>query len=845
MTADLPILDEAFWRQLVENDPDIILCIDAGGRILYVNHVIPGFSREGVLGASAFEFVPPQSIELLRAAVTRVFALERPETFEIAGAGPNGSLAWYLARVGPMLRDGKVAAVAVAATDISERRKTEIALQQARDALEHQVALRTVELTAATAGLAAEINRHRETGAALDASERKYRTLFEANPETMWVYDIETLRFLAVNQAAVSRYGWSEAKFLTMTLKDIRPMKEIPKLIRSLTAELPGPDYSENWRHVKADGSMIWVSVASHPIMWGGRQARLVLSRDITRQLLDEEEIGRSRKQYAEAQQLAHLGSWDWDIPAGALSWSDELFRIYGFNPGEFTVTYEAFLDRVHEGDRPHVREAVEKAFQDHQPFNYHERIVRPDGTQRTLFSQGHVVVDGDGNPVRMYGTCLDVTEQRRAEEALREGEKKYRLLFEDNPEAMWVYDRETLKFLAVNRRTVERYGWSREEFLAMDIEAVRPPGELERLRHSLKEQPDLEQSKNWLHWRKDGSRMWVNAASRSITFAGRPARLVHLQDVTEQKRAEEALQESERLHKAVFESAADAFAILNSAGEVMSVNDTFTRLFGFSAEELKGRSLHPAIVPDEELEPAMRNREVAMGGEIAKSAGRRRRRDGTVLDVEIACSRVILGGEPCLLTRYTDITERRVSEEKIQRLAYHDSLTGLPNRAQLAGLMRQALHQAQRHQRQLGVLFIDLDRFKAINDSLGHNAGDELLQQAAGRLAELVRKSDVLARLGGDEFIILLTDIADNAAAALVSQKILERFQEPFVIGGAELFVTASIGVSCYPESGGDPEQLINHADAAMYRAKELGRNNVQLHVPAKPPHDMEMQSL
>ncbi len=834
MTQELPALDDAaFWRQLVENDPDVILCLDPGGKILYVNHVIPGLTRESVIGSSAYEYVPPQSVEVMRAAVARVVAMSKPESYEIAGAGPNGTLAWYHCRVGPILQGGKIIAVAVAATDITERRRAEIALQQAREALEQQVALRSAELAAVTAGLTAEINRHRETGASLEESERKYRLMFESNPEAMWVYDIESLRFLAVNQAAVARYGWSEPKFLSMTLKDIRPMKEIPKMVKSATAELPGPDYSENWRHLKADGSMIWVTISSYPIVFNGRQARLVLSLDVTRQRLDEEEIARSRKQYAEAQQLAHLGNWDWDIPAGLITWSDELYRIYGFHPGEFTVTYEAFLGRVHHDDRELVRKMVERAFQNHQPFNFQHRIIRPDGTLRTLHAQGHVVVDGDGNPVRMFGTGHDITERQQAEEACEESERRYRLLFEDNPEAMWVYDRETLKFIAVNRQAVERYGWSREEFLEMTVEAVRPPEELARLRRSLETVPDLEFSPDWQHWRKDGSRMWINAASRSIEFAGRPARLVHLQDVTDKKLAEAALRESELMHKAVFESAADAFVIIDAGGRVISQNDKFTGLFGFQPGDLSDRDLHPVLVPAEEMERALHGMNRVLGGQVEKYTGRRQRRDGSSLEVEIVCSPITLKGEPCVLVRYTDITERRASEAQIQQLAFRDSLTGLLNRAQLASLLHQALQQAARHQRMLAVLFIDLDRFKTINDSLGHDAGDELLQLAAGRLSEMVRRSDVLARLGGDEFIILLTDIPDADAAALVSQKIIEHFQTPFQVGGADLLVTASIGISCFPGGGNDAEQLLKNADSAMYRAKEAGRNNFQLYAP------------
>lgn len=172
---------------------------------------------------------------------------------------------------------------------------------------------------------------------------------------------------------------------------------------------------------------------------------------------------------------------------------------------------------------------------------------------------------------------------------------------------------------------------------------------------------------------------------------------------------------------------------------------------------------------------------------------------------------------------------EHRLLTERLEHQAQHDALTGLPNRVLFNDRLRQALTQAERKQQKVAVLYVDLDRFKNINDTLGHAAGDLLLQQAAGRLGDSLRKCDTLARLGGDEFVVLVTELNDPQDAMRVTTKLADALRVPFHIEGYETFVSVSVGISVYPSDGLDGERLIAHADAAMYRAKEKGRNNFQ----------------
>ncbi|HEY3124221.1 MAG TPA: EAL domain-containing protein, partial [Thermoanaerobaculia bacterium] len=191
------------------------------------------------------------------------------------------------------------------------------------------------------------------------------------------------------------------------------------------------------------------------------------------------------------------------------------------------------------------------------------------------------------------------------------------------------------------------------------------------------------------------------------------------------------------------------------------------------------------------------------------------------------------------------DITERKRAEEKVKHLAFHDSLTGLPNRLLFSDRLRVGMVHANRYREKLAVLFLDIDRFKVINDSLGHSIGDELLRRIAERVGGCIRQEDTIARLGGDEFTVLLPGIAKEEDAATIANKILEAVRLPFFIEHRELFITTSIGVTLYPDDGADPETLVRNADTSMYRAKEQGRDNYQLYAPAMNTRALERLSL
>jgi diguanylate cyclase (GGDEF)-like protein/PAS domain S-box-containing protein len=338
----------------------------------------------------------------------------------------------------------------------------------------------------------------------------------------------------------------------------------------------------------------------------------------------------------------------------------------------------------------------------------------------------------------------------------------------------------------------------------------------------------------------KDGSTYWVDTTIvPSLNTRGKSHQYIAIRaDVTERKRAEEALKESLAMSENAIKELADQkfavdqhsiVAVTDVQGTITYVNEKFCAISQYSKDELVGRNhriLNSGHHPKDFFQQMYRT---IAGGAVWHGEIKNRAKDGSLywVDTTIVPFLGPSGRPRQYVAIRTDITERKVAEERIQFLAYSDALTGLPNRRLLQDRLTQALAGARRQKGRVALLFLDLDRFKDINDSLGHPVGDLLLQEVAERLKKFGRAQDTVARLGGDEFLIALTQIKDIPDAAVAAERLMDAMTAEFVIQGHSLIASCSIGISIFPEHGADCETLIKNADVAMYSAKADGRDN------------------
>jgi diguanylate cyclase (GGDEF)-like protein/PAS domain S-box-containing protein len=567
-----------------------------------------------------------------------------------------------------------------------------------------------------------------------------------------------------------------------------------------------------------------------------------------------EEQAAISEARLNQAQRIAKIGNWERDIVNDRDWWSAELYRILGVDPATDDPSFELFVERTHPSDRERLKEALERALQREGRNSIDVRIVLPDGTEKFVHSQGEVSFDADGRPVRISGILQDVTDRVGIETALRISEARYKESQRLAKIGNWEW----------NLKTGENW-WSEELYRILeedpgDYEAsfenfIRKvhPGDRALLIEGKDHIPDPVQvlpAKAIRIVLGDGRRKVVELRiDVRANGRGEPAAVIGtIRDVTERAELEAQLRESEERYSNTVELAAVGIAHVEKGGRFIWANRHFCQMLGYPMDELLGLTTKD-ISHREDVNATDAERARLHAGIIDSLTWEKRyvRKDGATIWVRITSTlKRSLEGAPLYdISIVEDISDRKIAEARIRYLATHDEMTGLPNRATFGELLNHAIEAARRRDGQCAVLFIDLDRFKVINDSLGHEAGDQLLKEMSARLSRCMRKSDMVARLGGDEFVVLLEDSNDSSAASEVAKKILAAIMEPVEIMGQECRVTASVGIARYPADARDALTLMKHADAAMYLAKEEGKNNHQFYSPETSAMSVERLTL
>lgn len=450
---------------------------------------------------------------------------------------------------------------------------------------------------------------------------------------------------------------------------------------------------------------------------------------------------------------------------------------------------------------------------------------------QTTNLKGQKVSIEVSMRPVLFRGETLglvvsqDIRERKQAEEALRASEARFRALVHNSSEIIYVLDAQGfIRYVSPNVRSVLGYNQEGHQQSPVHVlEAVHPEDQeaAQKALAELAASPGITLSYQFRIYDHRGRVRWVEVWGRNLLLEPEVAGLVfNIRDITRQKEAEEALLESEKRYRALTETLPDG-VFLHDDAKIIYANPAGLLLAGATRpEELIGQPLERFISQESREQTAERLRRVLSGETVPQAEEVLLCLDGSEISVETSAAPVLVKGQRLALVTMRDISERKAYQSHIAYLAHHDPLTNLPNRRLLHERAEALLAQSQRSGRQAALIYFDLDLFKEVNDTLGHEAGDALLRQVALRVEASIRAGDTLARMSGDEFAILLADTGETGAAE-AAQRVLKTLQEPFEVAGETVRISASLGLALYPRDGDNLEALLRAADTAMYRAK------------------------
>ncbi|MGI8910610.1 MAG: PAS domain S-box protein [Rubrobacteraceae bacterium] len=794
-------------RRLVEDSPETIAILSEG-KIAFINaagaKLAGAEGPERLIGEPFLDFVHPDFREAVKRRVELALEGETTALMQQKLLRTDGSIIEVEAVTIPTIYEGKPAVQSII-RDITERKAAEDALR---------------------------------------ASEEQFRGAFENASTGMALVGLER-RFLQVNRALCEMLGYPEELLSRRTPEithpdDLEASRERAERILSGVSE----NQSLEKRYVHADGHTVWVvsDVAVVRDSEGNPSHFVSLFLDVTERKQAEEALRVSEERFRSVVQnsseIIKIVGLD-----GTLRYASPAFeRLLGYDPSE--AVGMNVLDYVHPEDLPHVLEETEKALDTpgtaRNAAEY--RFRHKDGSWRWIESSGTYLLDEPG----IEGVLInerDITGRKTREARLRLLES---VAVNANDAIMiseaWPFDEPGPRVVYVNETFTRMTGYEPDEVIGKTPRLLQGPGtdraQLDRIRESFERWEPVRAEV--LNFRKDGTEFWVELNITPVADeSGLVTHWVSVQrETTERRRMEEALRESEERYRAVVEQSVENIYLFDPRTKrILESNAALEELLGYTSVELHGMTIYDIVAhPAEDIDLTVERH--LLEGQRFVGERRYRHKDGSLIEVGVSATVIPYrdGHAVCAVAR--DATEQKALEEQLTHQAFHDPLTDLPNRALFLDRLDHALSRVRREDGSVAVLFVDLDDFKSINDSLGHEAGDILLGEVARRLQSCVRPGDTVARLFGDEFGVMLDAPAEVEEARQVTERITEILRAPFHLDGREVFVSSSIGIASGPVSE-DPEReqpkdVLRRADLAMYAAKSSGKSRYEVFNPS-----------
>ena len=675
-----------------------------------------------------------------------------------------------------------------------------------------------------------------------NARQMLFGGLVDQLGEGVLLVERESGRILEISQPACALIGAGESDLLGGRFGDCWPAHATADAWREWEAELASAPRVFDTELSRRDGSRIAVEMRVVALAEAPTRLLAMVIADRTATRAAHEALRESERFYRNVIDNSVDGFFVIDPQRRFVEVNDALCALFRMARGDFIGRTP--LDFITDESRAELVSQMRRIeTTDHR--RYQLVAKRKDGSTFPILLNNTTHRDGQGQVIGAFGFITDLSEIMAAQQAVIDSERELRGILDNLQDTYYRTDRDG-RIVRASKSVFTLLGYTEEEALGTRLaDHYCTPEDRDAFLNAMRNSGgSIVGGESHLR-RKDGSDIWVLTNAHFITDAGGNVVGVEgtTRDNTERRSAEQEL----RLAARVFADSGEGIVVADANNRIVSVNQAFCKVTGYSPEEVIGRN--PRLLAsgrhDREFYRVMWTTLMETGvwrGEVWN-----RRKNGEIFPEWLGLSLVrdAAGAVTHFVAIFSDISERKANEAHIEFLAHHDALTGLPNRVLLRDRVEQALGHAERAGNRVALLFIDLDRFKIVNDSLGHPAGDVLLREAARRLTESVRDTDTVSRTGGDEFLVVLADLPDSDAAARVAEKIMHAIGGSFRIDTHDIDISCSIGISLFPEDGDNFDDLVKRADTAMYHAKEAGRNAFRFHTERMTADALEQLDL